>query len=271
MHFVQVSSHVRCAVEDLCPNGSPTILMLHGWPLSHRIFEYICNAAPALGVRCITMDLRGYGASDKPFSGYNYDRLADDVCAVCRSIDAPCITLLGFSMGGAVAIRYMARHQGYKVNQLILCGAAAPVFTRAPENPRGLTREAVDLLIRESYQDRPAMTKAFGTMCFAQPHSAAFMDWFQDICLDAGGPATIHSLEALRDERLYSDLKTIRTPTLILHGKRDQVCPFELAETMHDGIISSFLVPFEESGHCLFIDEREKFNNEVTEFVLVNR
>ena len=90
---------------------------------------------PAMGYRCIGIDWRGFGKSDKPISGYNFDRLADDIRAVVDGLQLDNFTLVGHSTGGAIAIRYMSRHNGYGVSKLVLVDAAAPIgFTTETAN-----------------------------------------------------------------------------------------------------------------------------------------
>jgi non-heme chloroperoxidase len=95
---------------DVNPEGNKTILFIHGWPLNHKQFEYQFNVLPAMGYQCIGIDWRGFGNSDKPFNGYNFDRLADDIHAVIVALQLKEITLAGHSTGGAISIRYMARY-----------------------------------------------------------------------------------------------------------------------------------------------------------------
>lgn len=154
-YFVRVQPDVKIYVEDVNPMGRKTILFIHGWPLSHKAYEYQFNQLPKLGYRCIGMDTRGFGNSDKPWSGYCYDRLADDVRCVVESLKLSVFTLAGHSMGGATAIRYMSRYNGYGVSKLALFGAAAPSVTKRPDFPYGLPKEDVTKLIQETYEDRP--------------------------------------------------------------------------------------------------------------------
>jgi non-heme chloroperoxidase len=114
-YYVEVEPNVKIFVEDLNPEGKKTILFLHGWPGSHKLFEYQFNQLPKMGYRCIGIDTRGFGNSDKPWGIYDYNRLADDVRYVVESLKLQNLTLAGHSTGGAVAIRYMARHNGYGV------------------------------------------------------------------------------------------------------------------------------------------------------------
>jgi pimeloyl-ACP methyl ester carboxylesterase len=74
-------------------------------------------------------------------------------------------------------------------------------------------------------------------------------------------------LIALRDTDLRADLAKIAIPTLIMHGKKDKICSFDLAEQMKSGISNSHIVAFENSGHSLFLEETQKFNAELIKFV----
>ena len=266
-YYIKVEPDVNIFVEDLNPTGKKTILFIHGWPLSHKAYEYQFDKLPQMGYRCIGMDTRGFGASDKPWDGYSYDSLADDVRAVVETLKLQNFTLAGHSMGGATAIRYMARHNGYGVTKLALFGAAAPSLTRLPDFPYGLPKEDITKLIEETYSDRPKMLRDFGDIFLFQYATQPLSDWFFQLGLDAAGWATAACATTFRDETLFSDLEKIFVPTLILHGIHDKVCLFELAEAMKEGIANSKLVPFENSGHGLFWEERDKFNEELTTFI----
>jgi non-heme chloroperoxidase len=213
------------------------------------------------------MDTRGFGRSGKPFTGYTYDILADDVRAVVDALRLEDFILAGHSMGGATAIRYMTRHNGHGVKKLALFGAAAPSVTQRPDFPYGVTKESVTDLIRHSLNDRPSMLTALAKQFFYQSLPAPFLGWFVDLCLAAAGWSTAQCAITFRDAWLMDDLKKIAVPTLILHGVHDQVCLYPLAEVMHSAIAGSRLVPFEKSGHGLFYEERDKLNDELTQFI----
>lgn len=74
--------------------------------------------------------------------------------------------LLGHSAGGAIAIRYMARHNGKGVDKLILCGAATPSLIKRSYFPYGISRDVVEEIIEGTYSDRPKMLRNFGDMFF---------------------------------------------------------------------------------------------------------
>ncbi|MFA5881116.1 MAG: alpha/beta hydrolase [Eubacteriales bacterium] len=266
-YYVRVEPDVRIYVEDVNPGGGKPILFIHGWPANHKLFEYQFDQLPKMGYRCIGMDIRGFGNSDKPWRGYSYDRLADDVRAVVEAFKLQNFTLGGHSVGGAICIRYMARYNGYGVSKLALFGAAAPSFTKRPDFPYGLTKDDLNKIIQDTYNDRPKMLQGFGDMFFFQHLTGPFSEWFFNLGLQAAGWSTAALAASLRDESLFFDLGKIRVPTLILHGIHDKVCPFPFAVAQKEGIKNSKLVPFENSGHGLFWEERDKFNKELAQFI----
>lgn len=266
-YYIGVEPNVKIYVEDINPGGNKTILFIHGWPANHKLFEYQFNKLPQMGYRCIGIDIRGFGNSDKPWIGYSYNRLADDIRCIVESLKLQNFTLAGHSVGGAISIRYMARHNGYGVSKLVLMGAAAPSFTKRPNFPYGLEKEDVSKLIQETYNDRPKMLQGFGDMFFFQYVTGPFSDWFFQLGLQAAGWSTAKLATSLRDENLFSDLESIHVPTLILHGVHDKICPFPLAIAQKEGIRNSKLVPFENSGHGLFWEQQDELNKELVQFI----
>ncbi|WP_460641458.1 alpha/beta fold hydrolase [Lacrimispora brassicae] len=265
-YYITVEKNVNIYVEDLNPDCKKTILFLHGWPGSHKLFEYQFDVLPKMGFRCIGMDIRGFGNSDKPFCGYDYDRLADDVKAVIDVLNLKDITLAGHSTGGAIAIRYMARHRGYGVSRLALFAAAAPSLIKRPNFPYGIDKEAVVKIINGTYADRPGMLNDFGNIFFFQHITEPFSQWFFQLGLQAAGWATAAVANTWIQEVLFSDLDSIQVPTLIIHGIHDQVVPYSLGEIQHQSIRNSRLVPFEFSGHGAFYDQKDEFNKVLAEF-----
>lgn len=237
-YYVKVEPNVKVYVEDLNPEGKKTIVFLHGWPGNHNLFEYQFNQLPKLGYRCIGIDQRGFGKSDKPYVGYDYDRLSDDVRCVVNGLKLHDFILAGHSTGGAIAIRYMSRHKGYGVSKLALFAAAAPSLIKRPNFPYGLEKEDVIKIIEGTYTDRPKMLSDFGDTFFFQHISKPF-----------------------------SDLAEINVPTLIIHGIHDKVVPFQLGKVQNQSIRNSKLLPFEFSGHASFYDQRDRFNEELVKFI----
>lgn len=256
-YYVTVDSGVNLYVEDINPGGNKTIVFLHGWPLNHNQFEYQFNVLPALGYRCIGIDWRGFGKSDKPMSGYNYDRLADDIRVIVDTLQLNNFTLLGHSTGGSIAIRYMSRHNNLGVSKLVLVDAAAPI---------GFTTETANNFLKEALNDRPKMMQDVTDGFFFQYITKPFSDWFMQMGFQAASWSTAAIIKTLRDEKLYLDLPKINVPTLIIHGTHDKVIPFEQAYVLNKNIRNSQIVPFKYSGHGPFWEERDKFNQLLAEY-----
>ncbi|WP_084786762.1 alpha/beta fold hydrolase [Bacillus tuaregi] len=256
-YYVKVEPGIKLYVEDINPKGRKTLVFLHGWPLSHKQFEYQFNVLPAMGYRCIGIDWRGFGKSDKPISGYHYDRLADDIRTVIGVLQLDHFTLIGHSTGGAIAIRYMSRYNGYGVSSLVLVDAAAPI---------GFTAETANRLLTQALNDRPKMMQEVTDTFFFQYITSSFSKWFIQLGLQAAGWSTVAIIQTLRDEKLYSDLDKIQAPTLIIHGVHDKVIPFAQAQELKQKIRHSQLVPFQYSGHGAFWEERDKFNQLLRQF-----
>ena len=261
MFYITSSDNVKIAVYNFDCGGKHTVLLIHGWPLSHKMYEYQIERLVACGYRVVTLDLRGFGSSDAPACGYTYDRMAADIYEIIRTLQLKDISLVGFSMGGAIALRYMNIYQGYGVKQLILLSAAAPTWTKRPGYPYGLTKEYVDGLIEQARSDRPQLAYDFShKQLFACPQSEAAKNWFEDIALSASGIATVKTAISLRDEDGKKDLKAVKVPTVIIHGAKDVVVPDDLVIIQHKEIPGSQLYTLSNSGHGITYDELERFN-----------
>ena len=264
--YIEVEPNVRLHITD-AGEGRP-IILIHGWPLSDEMYEYQYNDLINAGFRAIGITLRGFGKSDKPYGTYNYDVHASDIKKVLNKLDIKNAVLGGFSMGGSIAVRYAARDNGTHISKLALFGAAAPIWTQRDDFKFNLPKSAVDDLIALNYKDRPKLLSNFAKIFSADETSLneGIGAWLTGINLSASSYATAQCLIALRDTDLRADLAEITIPTLIMHGKKDKICSFDLAEQMKARILNSHLVVFENSGHSLFLEETHKFNSELIKF-----
>lgn len=264
--YIKVETNVHLHVTD-AGEGRP-IVLIPGWPLSDEMYEYQYNDLINKNFRAIGITLRGFGKSDKPYEAYNYDVHAADIKVVLKKLDVKDAVLVGFSMGGAIAIRYVSQYKSARVSKLVLAGAAAPIWTQREDFPYNLPKTAVDDLIKQNFADRPKLLSDFAKIFSATETSLneGIGTWLNGIGLSASSYATAQCLVALRDTDLRPDLANIAIPTLILHGKHDKICSFDLAGQMKAAIPASQLVPFQKSGHSLFLEETHKFNTELIKF-----
>ena len=264
--YIKVEPNVNLHVTD-AGEGRP-IVLIHGWPLSDEMYEYQYNELINKNFRVIGITLRGFGKSDKPYGAYDYDVHALDIKKVLSMLNIKDAILVGFSMGGSIAIRFVSIYDGAHIAKLVLCGAAAPIWTQRKDFPYNLPLKAVDDLIELNYQDRPKLLADFAKIFSATETSLneGIGSWLNGICLSASSYATAQCLIALRDTDLRTDLEKITIPTVIFHGKKDKICSFDLAEQMKAGISNSRIIAFENSGHSMFLEETHKFNAELIKF-----
>ena len=264
--YIEVEPFVNLHITD-AGEGRP-IVLIPGWPLSDEMYEYQYNDLMNSHFRVIGITLRGFGKSSKPYTAYNYDVHALDIKRVLDKLDVKDAILCGFSMGGAIAISYLSLYGSSRVSKLVLAGAAAPIWTQREDFPYNLTQSAVDDLIALNYKNRPLLLANFAKIFSATETSLnkGISKWLNGMGLVASAHATAQCLYALRDTDLRNDLKKIDIPTLIMHGKKDKICSFDLAEQTKKLISDARLVAFEHSGHSLFLEETEKFNTELIKF-----
>ena len=154
-YYIKVEKNVKILVEDINFDLGNPIMFVHGWTLNHNMYEYIIEYFASRGHRCIAIDLRGYGNSDKPYTGYDYDRMAMDIKLVIDALKLSYITLVGHSMGGAICLRYMSKFNEDKVSRLCLLSAAAPKWVQSSNWPYGYTVDEVNKLIDSFKSDKP--------------------------------------------------------------------------------------------------------------------
>lgn len=263
MYQVRVSDGVRIAVHEYGrKHRGHSVLLVHGWPLDHRMFEYQLQALLEQEYHIIAVDLRGFGASDRPEGGYTYDRMAMDLYEVIRFLELKKVDFLCFSMGAAIALRYMRLFRGYRVGKLLLIAAPAPQSSEEQEND--IT--PMQTLWQLAQNDRPQMAEHFiHTQFWAKSQSKALENWFIQIALSASGLATRYCLRALMQEDGWEDMNSVQAPVFLFYGEEDVMVPPSRACLLHKKLKGAQLEFFKEAGHGVFYEQREVFNRRLLE------
>jgi pimeloyl-ACP methyl ester carboxylesterase len=128
---IGLSTGVTLKVAQGGPSGAEPIILLHGFPESHRTWRHV---APALAeqYRVIAPDQRGFGASDKPVGvdEYKTDKTVADIFALADAYGIQRFTLIGHDWGGAIAWTAALKHAD-RLNRLVIVNAPHPlVFQR---------------------------------------------------------------------------------------------------------------------------------------------
>jgi 3-oxoadipate enol-lactonase len=106
-------------------DGAPTVLMLHGWTVSADINFFTVYETLSSDYRVIALDHRGHGRGMRSTEPFSLEDCADDAAALLRELDVPggCTIVLGYSMGGPVAL-LLARHHPDALAALVLQATA---------------------------------------------------------------------------------------------------------------------------------------------------
>src|SRR5688500_18536512 len=129
---IQRGENVYLNYQD-CGDGQPVIL-IHGWPLSHKMWENQIQAIVNAGYRCIAYDRRGFGDSDRPWLNYDYNSLALDLRALIEQLDLRQCVLVGFSMGGGEVVRYMSMFGSDRIAKAVIISSVIPIVKKTRDN-----------------------------------------------------------------------------------------------------------------------------------------
>lgn len=259
MPYIEVERGVSLFCEDWGV-GRP-IVFVHGWPYTHRIFEYQMRGLAMQGYRVVGLDLRGFGRSDKPWDGNNYDTWADDIGHVMKHLHLRDVLLVGFSMGGGIVAHFAGTRDDSRVTGLALLDAAAPAVAATLA-----ARKTLQGFIDAAADDPAKFIHEFNLMCVNTQVSAEYLRWLDLIGMQASLRALLRGADELRDRDLSSELGNIRVPTRILHGRQDKIVPFAAAEAQRRMITNSILIPFDTSGHAIFWDAKDRLTEELARF-----
>lgn len=256
------SQSVDIYFEDF-GEGKPVIL-IHGWPLSHTMWEYQVPALIKAGFRVISYDRRGFGTSSRPYSGYDYNTMALDLKNLIDHLDLKEVSLVGFSMGGGELARYVGNFGTDKLSKLIFLSSIAPFMMKTDDNPDGVPEDAFDGFKKSIREDRLGFLKEFGNgfVNFEDNKdriSEAQVHYNWTVAAAALPKATVDCIDAFGKTDLREDLKSIDIPTLFIHGDADATVPKEpTAEQGHNIVKNSSLEIIKGAPHgCTFTHANE--------------
>lgn len=271
MPYITARDNTRLYVKDW-GSGRP-VIMMHGWPLSADTWEETAIKLAEAGFRAISYDRRGFGRSDQPWDGYDYDTLADDLAAVIAETGATDATIVGFSMGGGEVARYMSRHGGKNVVQAALIASVVPYMLQTPDNPNGVPQATFDQITAGLKEDRAHFYTSFfkdfyGVGLVSHPVSNEVIDWSRNVAMLASFKATLGCANAFATTDFRPDLAAFNVPTLIIHGTSDQIVPIDAsARQAAAGIANATLIEYDGGPHGLFATHKEQLTNDLLMFL----
>lgn len=261
-----------CLYYEDYGEGQP-IILIHGWPLSHKMWEYQIAELVAAGYRVIAYDRRGFGQSDRPWNGYDYDTLASDLNDLIGHLELKDVILIGFSMGGGEVARYIGIYGTQKISKAVLIGAVTPFLLKTDDNPDGVDADVFEGMKEGISKDRPGFFKEFGKnfMNYDQNKdriSEAQLDFNWNIACHASPKGTLDCVDSFGKTDFREDCKKFDIPTLVVHGDADNIVPIDVS-----GAKAKELIPnadykiIENAPHGLMMTHRKELNKVILDFL----
>ena len=253
--------------------GAPVVL-IHGWPLDHQMWEYQSVYLAGRRLRVIAYDRRGFGRSSKPWTGYDYDTLADDLKALLDALELQDVTLVGFSMGGGEVARYMSRHGGAGVGRVVFVPAVTPYLLKTDANPEGVDASIFQQMLDGLNKDRADFLNSFAKTFYGSAAlgmgvtvSAAQAQWTLTMAMPASLKATLDSVNAFAATDFRSDLAAVHVPALVIHGDNDQTVPIASSgERTAQMLPHAQYVVYAGAPHGLHLLDKDRLNEDLLAF-----
>src|SRR5580704_7449127 len=264
-------SNIELHYEDH-GQGQP-IILIHGYPLNGRSFERQERALLASGYRAVNYDRRGFGLSDQPTIGYDYDTFASDLNALLDHLQLDDVILVGFSMGTGEVTRYLSTYGSKRVRKAVLLGTIPPFVLKTEDNPEGVDGQVFEGIQAAIVQDRYEFFEGFlnnfnnfdvlgGTRISDRAWQASF-----NVAVGASPFASYACVSTwLTDFR--PDLGKIDVPVLVMHGTEDRILPFEVtAQRLPELIADCTLIPVECGPHNIAWTFPDEVNTALLRFL----
>jgi pimeloyl-ACP methyl ester carboxylesterase len=212
--------------------GQPVVL-IHGFPLNGESWGKQQAALLDAGYRVIAYDRRGFGASSKAGSGFDYDTFAADLHALMEDLDLRDAVLVGFSMGTGEVARYLSRYGSGRVAKAAFLGSLEPYLLKTDDNPEGAgPQDFFDGIAESVREDRYAFVAGFfqdfynlddnlGSRISQEAVDASIQ------VANTAGNAGISAAPLTWPTDFRGDIGSIDVPALILHGTADNILPID--------------------------------------------
>jgi len=231
----------------------PVLALVHGWGMNARVFDALADVLAAdFEVRAL--DLPGHGGraalADNTLQGW-----ADDL--VQQLPDNA--TLLGWSLGGQVAMRAALDHP-HRIARLVLL-ASTPKFVATEDWARGMASADLEEFGAALLADPQATLLRFLSLqTRGMPGQKTLLQQLRQTLLAAPAPrseALAGGLAILRDTDLRSELSRLTQPTLVLHGALDTLTPPAAGAWLAETLPAAQHVEFRRAAHAPHLSHGE--------------
>ncbi|KDB20090.1 hypothetical protein H109_07952 [Trichophyton interdigitale MR816] len=259
----------------------PTLVFLHGWPMSSIMFEKLTlPLCETYRFRCIAPDRRGFGNSDwmgsKPVDKpIDYDVFAADLTYLLEKLDVGPFVFIGASMGPGEAVHTYMNSEYVRKNcrGLIGIGAALPYPLQTPENPTATSREAWDDILHNLRYNRPVYTKAALPAILGRDAGCEVSDEliqrYTELVLRADAQAVERCVQLLSSTDFTEKLKKLESetdlPITCLHGDKD--APESQVVVLKKIVPRTVVKMYENAAHGLTYTHDKRVIADILEFI----
>ena len=254
-------------------SGQPVVL-IHGFPLNGESWGKQQAALLDAGYRVIAYDRRGFGASSKTASGYDYDTFAADLHALMEDLDLTDAVLVGFSMGTGEIARYLSRYGAARIAKVAFLGSLEPYLLITDDNPDGAgPQDFFDGIAADVRADRYAFVEGFYKDFYNLDEnlgsriSQAAVDASVQVANQAGN-AGIAAAPLTWPTDFRADIPFVTVPALILHGTADNILPIDkTARKFRELLPDATYVEIEGAPHGLLWTHGDEVNEALLAFL----
>jgi pimeloyl-[acyl-carrier protein] methyl ester esterase len=246
-------------------SGTRTVLLLHGWGMSLRVWDAVLLALLEQGYRVVLMDHRGCGGSAKDFDDVGIEAIASDALALVDELGLERVVLNGWSLGGAVAVA-AAQRLGERCEGLVLTCAASPIYVQKADLALGGTPEDMAATVKALEEDRITFLSGLSQAVCARPVDPALEHWMWRIFTEAS-PRAIATLAELGPLDQREMLAGLTVPILSFVGGQDGFVAPDICRWVADNNPTARTVEFPDCGHAPFIEEREAYIDALGSFL----
>jgi pimeloyl-ACP methyl ester carboxylesterase len=224
---------------------------------------------PALAPRFRTLiyDNRGVGRSDKPPGPYTHEQNADDLAGLLDHLGWEQTHVLGVSMGGFIAQEFALKYPK-RVAKLVLAATAFGGPNMIPLPPEALKALTPDPALTPDEKIRSAMPIAFSTPDWPRQHPEEFEQIVRWRLADSPSLPNFYQ-QAMAGARFDAsrEVRSIVSPTLVIHGADDCYVPVANAVALAETIPGAKLRILEDAAHLVFIEQAKEVNKQVISFL----
>ena len=264
---------IELEVYDSGGDGRPVVLV-HGWPLSAHSWKPQQTMLESAGFRVVAYDRRGFGVSDHPDGGYDYDTMAGDLRAIVEHLHLRGMALVGFSMGGGELARYVGRHGTDDVAAMVFASAVPPYLRKTDDNPEGrLDDDTVREMKNGLSADRDGFFADFAEKFYTASGELRVdrdvVENWRALAAPASTRAALDCIDAFSRTDFRDDLHKIDVPTLVIHGDGDEIVPIDVSGRRTAEMVGDAKLHIIHGGpHGILDSHTEEFNEALLDFLL---